>query len=201
LPDASDSGSDLIGVSPRLIAEIMGIITLIVPFGIIPTSVTMINIGLVFEQPIIYGLLWVYTPISVIHYSVYNFYFTWITIPFSILNVLYFRHVVRYYQGKTSRYNATWMGVFSITLPTIFSLATTGIFNPFLIFGFIGPIPIQFIAGLIIMHRIPGPMLPSPFSSEMQVLDMNIPDRVQVLSELFSDHDDVGPYDQENGTS
>lgn len=196
MPDTSD----LVGVSPWVIAEIMGIITFIVPFGIIPTSVTITSTWLVFEQPIIYGLLWVYAPFSIFHFSVCDFYLTWITIPFSVLNLLYFRQVVRYYQGKGSRYSAIWMGAFSITLPTIFSLATTGVFNTSFSLGFIGPIPIQFVIGLIILYRFPGPVSRSPFLSETQIPDRSHHDRVQVLSELFSDSDNEESNDSENGT-
>lgn len=189
MPDERESDRELIGVAPGTIAVIMGLITLIAPHGIIPTNYGLSEYGLTHIEPIIYGLFWAYVPYWYNPYSIVNIFFIWLTIPLSVLNLFYLRQIVRYYLGKTTRYNAIWIGIFSITIPTILSLATTGIFTPFGIFHFIGPIPIQFVAGLILMYRIPGPELPSPFSSEMQDLDESIPDRAKVLGELFSDSD------------
>ena len=191
MPDEPESDRELIGVSPAVIAIIMGIITLIVPLGIVPTEYGMTEHGLSFIEPIIYGLIWAYVPYWYNPYSFLNIFFTWLTIPMSVLNLLYLRQIVRYYKGKTSRYNAVCVGVLSITIPTIISLGTTGIFTQFGIFNFVGPIPIQFIVGLIILYRIPGPRLLTPFSSVMEDLDTSIPDRVKVLGEVFPEFDDA----------
>ena len=169
----------------------MGIITLLVPFGIIPTNFNISTWGITFTNPILYGLFWVYVlSVPGNGFELFDFYFTWLTIPLSILNLLYLWQMVRYYQGKSTRFRAVLLGVLSITLPTILSLTTTGIINPFIIFIFIGPLPIQFLVGLIIMYRVPGPDLPSAFSSEMEDLDRSVPDRAMVIASLYSDSED-----------
>jgi hypothetical protein len=197
LLDTGDSNRELIGVSPSLIAEIMGIITLIVPFAIIPTSAPSI-FGIIYSQPFIYGLFWVYTPISIIQYSIYTFDLTWLTVPLSTLNLVYLVQVVRYYQGKISRSEAIWTGIFSLVFPTILFLLAAEILNPFGIFGLIIPVPIQFIAGLTLMYRVPGPVASSETTIEMQAPVTSVSERVQVLSELFSDSEDTGSSDTEN---
>ena len=190
MTDERESDRELIGIAPGTIALIMGIITIVVPLGIVPTSYGMSENGLAFIEPIIYGLFWSYVPYWYNPYSFFNIFFTWLTIPLSFLNLLYLRQIVRYYQGKTTKYNAIWAGIFSITIPTILSLATSGIVTPSGIFDFIGPIPIQFLVGLFILYRIPGPELPSAFSSEMEDLDTSVPDRAKVLADVFPDYDD-----------
>lgn len=166
----------------------MGLVTFVVPFGIIPTNIATNESGVAFTEPILFGLLWVYAPyLTGSPFLTLDLYFTWMTIPLSLFNLFYFIETVRYYQGKCTRYRAVSVGVLSIVLPTILSIATTGILTPFVIFMFVGPLPIQFVVGLIIMYRIPGPELPSAFSNEIEDLDRSIPDRAMVIDSLYSD--------------
>ena len=150
---------DIIGVDPGTIAVIMGLVTIAVPYGVVPTFSILSNGNTTFVlfQPIFYSLLWIVGSLPSSISSSYNFYFTWTTIPFSFINLLFFWQIVRYYQGKCTKNGVAWIGAFSITLPTILATATFGIFTPFAFFPYIVPIPIQLIAGLILMHRIPGP--------------------------------------------
>jgi hypothetical protein len=117
------------------------------------------------------------------------------TIPLSVFNLLYFWNVARYYQAKSSRSEAISIGIFSFVFPTILFLLTARVLNAFGVFGLIIPVPIQFIAGLLIMYRVPGPVGYSESATEMQVPDVSVPERVQVLSELFSDSEDTGTND------
>ena len=70
--DERESDRELIGVAPGTIALIMGIITIVVPLGIVPTSYGMSENGLAFIEPIIYGLFWSYVPYWYNPYSFFN---------------------------------------------------------------------------------------------------------------------------------
>lgn len=159
MSNSDDSNLDIIGVDPGIIVGIMGLITIAVQYGVLPTIAIVgnENTSTILFQPIIYGLLWILGPEPSQIFSIYNLSFTWTTIPFSFINLLFFWQIVRYYQGKCTKNGVAWVGAFSITLPTILAIATFGLLTPFAFFPYIVPIPIQFIAGFILIHRIPGP--------------------------------------------
>lgn len=128
---------ELYGVSPGVIAVIMFVVSLIVPLGFIATGPGM--------------------PIFLIMALFYPIIF----LPLTILNILYVVWIVRYYQAKASKNSVLMLGLLSIILPTVFALYITGLFGEFMV---IYPIPIQFIAGLLILWRIEGPEVISPWS-------------------------------------
>jgi len=144
--DEYSTEMELYGVSPGIIAMIMFFVTIFSPFGLIPLNIGMFGFYLV--QSGIYGLLWVFVN-------------PFIYLSLCLLNILYARWIVKYYQAKSSKYSAMLIGLFSILLPTAIVLYLSGLFGSFLV---IYPIPIQFIAGLIIMWRIEGPEVISPWS-------------------------------------
>ncbi len=160
--DVYSTEMELYGVSPGVVSLFLFIVTIVVPFGFIP-----FNSGVVGDPwssyYILYSSVWVlsggyYFPSTgFLFFSPVNFFL----LPLSILNIAYAFWIVRYYQGKSSRYTAITIGVLSTLLPTSLALFASSAFGTFII---IYPIPLQFIAGLIILWRIEGPEVISPWS-------------------------------------
>lgn len=154
--DEYSTEMELYGVSPGVIAILMFTVTLLSPSGFVPER------GFPWFSPVLYSLFWVYEfgPYGVPGFRLFN-YDLIITLPLCILNVVYALWIVRHYQGKSSKYSAAMIGLLGVSLPTFLVLYFTGIFlSPW----FIYPIPIQFIAGLLILWRIEGPEVISPWS-------------------------------------
>lgn len=129
---------ELYGVSPGIIGVIMFFVSISFPFGFI-FGAFGIPLALIFIFVNPYALL-----------------------PLTIPNILYAIRIVKYYQGKSTKSSAIIVGLLSVILPPIIILPLSwisiGILHVFL------PIPIQFIAGLILMWRIEGPEVISPWS-------------------------------------
>jgi len=172
MDEEEDSDLEIYGTSPGVIAFFMILISLIVPYGILPTNAFVVLSGGWGMSPdlMIYSLIWIYTPgyyVPFTLFPVFLIFNIWFTLPLTIFNIAYIWKIVRYYRGQCTRYSAIWVGILSVTIPTLFGLITTGLFN--LIGGllFIGPIPLQFIAGLIFLYKIPGPEMPSPWRGDL----------------------------------
>lgn len=165
-----DPDLELLGTPPGVIAFFMILISFVAPIGIIPFNAWIV-LGGGYGNPslMIYSLIWFYTPDLYIPFSLMPLFFLiniWFTIPLTIFNLAYIRQVVHYYRGKCTRYSAIWIGMLSVTIPTLFTLAVTGLLTPGS-FVFIGPIPIQFITGLIFLYKIPGPDMTSPWRGDL----------------------------------
>ncbi len=153
---------ELYGVSPGVIAFFMIIITATMPLGFIPESTFLL-------PSMVYALLWVYPlgsyfnpgPFGIFPIIILDPIWIYATLPFTILNVAYAFWIVRYYKAKTSRYNAALVGLVSIILPPLLIIYFSGMAGGF---ELIYPIPIQFILGLVILWRIEGPEVISPWS-------------------------------------
>jgi len=162
LTDVEDSRPELFGTNPRVIAILMAIVTLVVPFGYLP-SYSIIFFGGASLSSGIYGLLWSFGDAIDLGYGYNGFHFltpdlTVITIVLSIFNLLFAREVVMYYQGKTSKKWVLFMGAMSLIYPALFALVS--LILPILaMWGIIWPIPVQLIFGLILLLKIPGPEL------------------------------------------
>jgi hypothetical protein len=162
--DKEDSDLELYGTSPGVIAFFMILISLIVPIGIIPFN-AWVFFG--YSDLMIYSLFWFYSPglyLPFIMIPLFMLLNLWLTIPLTIFNIAYIRQIVQYYRGKCTRYSAIWVGILSLTFPTLLSLTLTA---PSLGITFIGPIPIQFIVGLIFMFKYPGPEMTSPWRGDL----------------------------------
>ena len=145
--DRYSTEMELYGVSPGVIGLIMVIVTLFSPLGFIPMeSIGMF--GFYSVMPGIYGLFWIFVN-------------PFIYLPLCLLNMLYVHRLVRYYQARSSRDSVHLIGLLSILLPTLIILYIFGMFGTLVI---VYPIPLQFIIGLIIMHRVEGPEVISPWS-------------------------------------
>ncbi|MHA1135945.1 MAG: hypothetical protein ACTSSE_05605 [Candidatus Thorarchaeota archaeon] len=184
-----DSDLELYGTSPGVIAFFMILISLIVPLGVLPShAFALLGLGTYGENPMIYSLIWVYIPDFYIPFTVIPSFILvniWFTLPITIFNIVYVWKIIRYYRGNCSRYSVIWVGLLSITIPIVFTLATTGFLNPTSGVVIIGPIPHQFIAGLIFLFKIPGPEMTSPWRYDLVERSWWIPKRSEWWSRLF----------------
>ncbi len=173
MADEEEPDLELVGTPPGVIAFFMILISLIVPIGIIPMNAFMViggSHGFGYPNFLIYSLVWCYAPEFPLSYGLIPLFMLlniWLTLPLTIFNILYIRQIIRYYQGKCTRYSAIWVGMLSIVLPTLVSLSTTGILVPSSNLLFIGPIPIQFVAGLYFLRKYPGPEMTSPWRGDL----------------------------------
>lgn len=172
MTEEEDSDLELYGTSPGVIAFFMILISLIVPLGVLPSNAFIVLFGGMGMSPdfMIYSLIWVYTPEFYIPFTLIPLFLAlniWFTLPLTIFNIAYIWKIIRYYRGDCTRYSAIWVGMLSITIPTIFALLTTGILSGTGSLVVIGPIPLQFIAGLIFMFKIPGPEMTSPWRGDL----------------------------------
>ena len=135
--DEHSTEIELYGVRPGVIAVIMFFASFILPFGFFAND---------------WGV-----PIALLMILVNPF----IYLPLTLLNILYAIWIVRYYQAKASKDSTIMLGLLSIILPTGIVLYLSGLLGDFIV---IYPIPIQFIVGLIILWRIDGPEVISPWS-------------------------------------
>ena len=152
------SRPELFGVNPRVIAILMILVTIIVPFGYLPPpSIIFFSIHAEMGTGI-YGLFWFFGSAIDFGYGYFGFHvlsggLTILAIVLSIFNILFAHEVVRYYQGKISQKQVLFIGVVSLIFPNLFKFIPF----PIAIFGIIWPIPIQFITGLLLLYKIPGP--------------------------------------------
>lgn len=144
--DTYSTEMELYGVDPGVIRLIMIVVTVFSPLGFIPEVTGMF--GSYYLIGGIYGLFWI-----LLNPFVY--------LPLCLLNILYAHRLVRYYQAKSSRDSVHLIGLLSVLLPTVIILYVSGMFGNFVI---LYPIPLQFLIGLIILHRIEGPEAISPWS-------------------------------------
>ena len=156
-----ESEPELYGTSPGVIAVLMILVTLILPLGyisgssFIPFYYDLFVIGF-------YGLFWV---LGYPLFSSYGFHILspslWISsCSLSIFNLLFAFLLVRYFQGRTSKQHVLLIGVVSLIYPALFVLMQAWFFSlPPYMTSIVWPIPIQFIIGLILLYKIPGPEL------------------------------------------
>ncbi|MFX1331822.1 MAG: hypothetical protein ACFE9W_09710 [Promethearchaeota archaeon] len=177
---SDDIKNDLYGVSPGVIAAIMGLFTILTPYGILPSWWVL---GYPFVNPemdFIYSFLWAFSShaggIGLHNYVFYNPALLWATLPLSICNVIFGLKVVRYYQDRTSKDSVLrWAcAAFIVPILALFFQGTVWtligfLFDPTMVFGtgfhpYFGPIPIQIAVGLFIVYRIRAPELVTPWT-------------------------------------
>jgi len=154
--DEYSTEMELYGVSPIIIAYIMIVITLTAPFGYISGDFPFSEMVYAFLWQIVFGSY---------RFYIYFFSLQWVfsLLRLTILNWAYAYWIVRYYQAKSSRFTVIMVGLLSLLLPffgSIFDFVIMGGPHPQIVY----PIPLQFIAGLIILRRIEGPEVISPWS-------------------------------------
>jgi len=187
--EEEDPDLELLGTPPGVIAFFMILITLIVPLGVLPWNAFILLGGGIYADFMIYSLIWVYIPgfyIPFIWMPLFILVNIWFTLPLTIFNVAYIWKIIRYYRGNCSRYSVIWVGLLSITIPTVFVLATTGFLNPTSGLIIIGPIPIQFIVGLIFLYKFPGPEMTSPWRYDLSERSWWVPKRPDWWARMVS---------------
>ncbi len=201
--DDMDEDLEIYGVSPGVIAFFMILISLIVPMGIIPFNAWIILGGFHDSNFLIYSLVWIFTPDFYLPFQFMPLFFLlnlWITLPLTIFNIAYIWKIIRYYRGQCTRYSVVWVGLISITIPTIFAMVTTGVLSGLSGFVFVGPIPIQFIAGLIFLYKIPGPEMTSPWRGDIGDNSWWTPKRPEWWDRMFPKEDTPEDLEMETHT-
>ena len=161
--DAS-SDSDLVGVRPWLMGQIMFFLMMILPLGSIPIEYP-IGWWLPLYAPRIYGVLWTfdfdpYSPGFALNTMWFDYNFLMLIFPTFILNVIFVLVIVGYYKGMINRNITLLVGVLSVLIPVGATMLTTGIF---LAGGeYVGSLPFLFLAGLIMLYRVRGPEIDIP---------------------------------------
>ncbi len=158
-----DSEMELYGAGPNTFAIIMILVTLVFPVG----GLNLIHLGNSGATPFIYSVLWlvfINDGLMGLWYFFSSFYWIaaiWITIPLSLLNLLYIRQLWRYYMGFCTSDSAMLVGLSSLIVPPVVSVYITYIGFPL---GLIIPFPFQFICGSILLHKFQEPELVSPWA-------------------------------------
>lgn len=151
--NSSEEYLDMYGVSPYVIGFIMTLVSLLSPYA--SYHVEFLFFGF-FLQPGLYAPIWVllYSMPFGLHFM--NPYYVLGSLSMAIPNLFFLFWIVRYYQGKTSRFSTIVLGGISVLLPLAVAISQT---NLALVGIYSGPLPIQFIIGLIVLYRIEGPEL------------------------------------------
>ena len=192
-----DSEMELYGVSPNAIAIVMALVTLVLPVG----GLNLIHIGMTGGSSFIYSALWVIFPSQGLNslWLLMNPLFwisaVWATMPLCLLNLLYVRQLWRHYMGYSTKGSVLMVGLLSLIVPTAISIYITFGGLPL---GVITPVPIQFVCGLVFLHRFREPELVSPWAgiyldlswwaSEIMT-EPQTPARLPSLSKLLEDHE------------
>ena len=175
--DTHSTEMELYGVNPGVIRLIMIVVTVFSPLGFIPLE----HIGLFGIYSVMPGPYWIFN--IIVNPFAY--------LPLCLLNILYVRQLVRHYQGRSSSDSVHLIGLLSIILPTVIILYISGMFGSFVI---LYPIPLQFLIGLVIMHRLEGPEVISPWSGMR--LDLSWWKRLRPKRK-----DDWDPFEEDRKTS
>jgi hypothetical protein len=154
--DEYSTEMELYGVSPYVIGFIIFLVTVLVPHGFIPEWVGL-PWGVLWSM--IYSVFYAIKGHSIVFLSIEEIFSL---IPFILLNLFYAYWIVRYYQGKRSGFAVVAIGLLSLFLPLF--LANLFFLLGLASFRLIIPIPIQFMVGLIVLWRIEGPEVISPWS-------------------------------------
>lgn len=161
--DEYSTEMEIYGVSPLIIAYILIPITLIIPFGYIPDDFGVPFFFTYIPGRIVYSSIWdVYIPFSGnLYFSILPIHRIYSMLPLTILNWLFAYWIVRYYQGKSSQFSVLMIGFISVVFPFLGSLYMSALIGDI---ALIIPFPFLFIIGLVIIRRIEGPEVISPWS-------------------------------------
>ncbi|MGD9395070.1 MAG: hypothetical protein PVJ05_01445 [Candidatus Thorarchaeota archaeon] len=162
IPTWSGMYPEIYGVNPKLMAQIMILVTLIVPLGYISPgwhSIPLSNLGAIGA----YGLLW-FLGSGVEFNRGLHFLQPSVMVPtfiLSIFNIIFVFQIWKYYQRQTSLRRVLLIGIASLIYPPLLDFMSTVGYVSISMIGIILPIPVQFIIGLILLYKIPGPELVS----------------------------------------
>lgn len=103
---------------------------------------------------VVYALLWAIYPQSSRHDGLEILTYSSLSAGFSFgfFNIIFAFQVVRYIRGEASRKNTLVAGAFTLVLPIVSLIVAWPIMFISGTFAYIGPIPIQLVTGLLLMH-------------------------------------------------
>ena len=101
-----------------------------------------------------YALLWVIYPseAGVSGLQVLNYYALYSGLSLGFFNIIFAYQVIRFTRGKTSRRKTLIVAALTLFIPLIAILYGWPVMFSSRVFAYVGPIPIQLITGLSLMH-------------------------------------------------
>ena len=141
---------------------IMVFVTLFAPFGVYFHSVRNFTVDVS-----VHAIIWGTRPdlnymVSTILFD-YFFTFVW-GLFYGIFNIWFGFEVIRYVKNHTRKRAAIIAGILSIAYPLALAIISWGWIINSDTFVYIGPIPIQFVIGLLLMRFFGEPKLAEPWS-------------------------------------
>jgi len=105
----------------------------------------------------VYALLWVIYPseAGVPGLQVLNYYALYSGLSLGFFNIIFAIQVIRFIRGESSKNKTLLAGALSLFIPIIAILAAWPAMISARVFAYIGPIPIQFVIGLLLIHLLP----------------------------------------------
>jgi len=77
------------------------------------------------------------------------------SLPLGFFNIVYAFQVMRYIRGKSGKWKTLAVGVMTLVVPLIAFLSVLPRMISRAVFVYIGPIPIQLVIGLLLIHLLP----------------------------------------------
>jgi hypothetical protein len=112
-----------------------------------------------------YAVLWVVYPseAGVSGLQVLNFYALYSGLSLGFFNIVFAIQVVRFIKGKSKKRNTLLAGALTLFVPTTAILAAWPVMIAARVFVYIGPIPIQLVTGLLLIHFAGPKEITSPW--------------------------------------
>ncbi|TFG97429.1 hypothetical protein E4H12_08600 [Candidatus Thorarchaeota archaeon] len=131
---------------------IMVLATIVPPFM---TIVFMVDGGVV--SIAILALFWAIFPPAapVSGFQMLNINYFQGTLIFGFFNIVFAFQVIRFIRGKSGKIKTLAAGAMTIVVPLIAFIFAMRYMIMFQYFTYVGPIPIQFVIGLLLMHFVP----------------------------------------------
>ncbi|MFW9843874.1 MAG: hypothetical protein ACFFEV_04805 [Candidatus Thorarchaeota archaeon] len=147
----------LVGVKPWLMGEILFLLLLVIPLGIIEGSVPDSHfLGVDIIVPKTYGLFWIFNTLQIdLNTLWFSYEFLMLTVLTLILDTIFVLVIIGFYKGLFSRRILLVVSVLSFLIPAITIGLTSGLIREGA--GYVGPLPILQIIGALMVFRVPGP--------------------------------------------
>ncbi len=158
--------SELVGVSPLMMGQILFFLMIVVPLGAIPVLVPVpFDLEWFYYVPMVYGIFWTLIGTQFeLNFAWFDYNFLLHVTPTIILNIIFILFIVRYYNAIASKWDTIAVGIFSFLFPLGIDLFLCGYFSIEGAFteSYYGPYPLMLIIGLIMLYRVPGPIVDIP---------------------------------------
>ena len=162
--------SDLVGVPPWLMGQILFFLLVVLPIGTIPVEVygtDWLWNGFARYTAMMYGLLW---KLNSFQFAPNDLWldpaYLLFAIPVIVLNLIFVFEVVRYYKALISRKHVVIVGTLSFLIPLALAVLTRALIPAS--DSYFGPLPFLLIAGLLMLFKVPGPEIePIVYLSEI----------------------------------